>query len=370
MELIQMDTGAVCPEASNAEWKGRNMDAHAFKCIKSPLAAISSANGEAGGSTSYARGCSLLDESTDGFSEALAVASSADVIVLGLGISERNIESPYLEHETHDRDSIDLPPVLKRLAKELLGLGKPVVVFLLNGGMVAVDELLSEKDEVPLAIIEAFYPGAAGAQAISDAIFGKANRWGKMPYTVYPANWTQNNSMLDMDVTRQRTYRYGANAVVAFGTGLSLTRFKLSFQALPQHMFLPTADVRGKQSIERTYSVKVHNAGLLMGDEVVMAYFKPLHVNLPQYPNKSLFDFRRVSDLAPGADAVVTFAVGQDSIVLANDAGDLVRAPGKYMLCFENGAGEVLETELQLTGEQVLVEAFPLPSDAETVVMI
>merc|ERR1712228_809494 len=111
--------------------------------------------------------------------------------------------------------------------------------------------------------------------------------------------------------------------------------------------------------VERTYKVKVSNVGPLVGDEVIMAYFKPIRVDLLQYPEKSLFDFKRVSNLAPGADEVVTFSLGADSIVLATDDGDLVSEPGDYVLSFENGAGEVLETQLRLAGPRVVVEAFP-----------
>ena len=62
-----------------------------------------------------------------------------DVIVLGLGISERpGIASAYLEREGHDRDSIDLPKAQKDFAKKIIALGKPTVIFLLNGGGLAI----------------------------------------------------------------------------------------------------------------------------------------------------------------------------------------------------------------------------------------
>ena len=53
-----------------------------------------------------------------------------------------------------------------------------------------------------------------GANALALSIFGEANRWGRMPYTVYRSDWTLHNSMLDHDVVHQRTYRYGADAVI------------------------------------------------------------------------------------------------------------------------------------------------------------
>lgn len=76
---------------------------------------------------------------------------------------------------------------------------------------------------------------------------------------------------------------------------------------------------------------------------------------------KALFDFQRVADVPPGGKAAVSFAVGQDTILLATPDGDLVRAPGDYTLVFENGAGESLEAQLRLTGDQVVVDPFPKP---------
>lgn len=350
MDLVQCDTGAVCLDGANDAWKN-HPELSAFNCVESPMAALQSINQAAGGSTTYTQGCDLFGNSTDGIADALAAAKAADVVVLGLGISERT-GGPYMEAESHDRDIIDLPPVQKQLAKALLALGKPTVVFLLNAGMVAVEELLAAEMS-NLAIIEAFYPGTTGAKALANSIYGVSNRWGKMPYTIYPANWTEQNSMLDHDVTHKRTYRYGAEAVVPFGRGLSLTKFTLDFGSTPSSK-ASTSDVS-----KQRYKIKVTNAGSMKGDEVVMAYFHPKEVDLKQFPQKSLFDFQRVSDLEPGSSVVVSFALSAESLVLATQDGDLVRAPGKYVLSFENGAGEVLTADLELSGEQQLIEAFP-----------
>merc|ERR1712060_431851 len=110
-----------------------------------------------------------------------------------------------------------------------------------------------------------------------------------MPYTVYRANWTDSNSMLDHDVTHQRTYRYGADAVVPFGTGLSLTKFKLSSASSASKGMLRT-DGPG----EEHFKVIVTNLGAFAGDEVVMAYFHPKKVGLDIHPQKALYDFQRI----------------------------------------------------------------------------
>ena len=91
------------------------------------------------------------------------------------------------------------------------------MIFLLNGGSVAVETLIKHKN---VAVIEAFYPGLEGGRALAQSIFGDANRFGRLPYSVLPANWTDSNSILDHDVAAShRTYRYGTEAVLPFGFG-------------------------------------------------------------------------------------------------------------------------------------------------------
>eukprot|EP00729_Bicosta_minor_P010096 gene10096-29206_t len=120
-----------------------------------------------------------------------------------------------------------------------------------------------------------------------------------MPYSIYPAAWTETNSMLDHDVTHGRTYRYATKdtgLVVPFGAGMA-------------------------------------------GDEVVMAYLAP------QHPLKSLFDFVRVDNVGAGASTDVTFTVNRDSLLLVSQAGDRVSTPGTFTLSFENGAGQAVTAE-------------------------
>ena len=89
--------------------------------------------------------------------------------------------SQYLELEAHDRTTIDLPQIQHDLAAAVLALNKPTVIFLLNGGAVAIDAEVAHKGDAPLAIIEAFYPGLRGGEALAQGIFGKHNKWGRLP---------------------------------------------------------------------------------------------------------------------------------------------------------------------------------------------
>jgi hypothetical protein len=186
---------------------------HTLDCITSPFAGLSALN--TGGTTTTDPGCDLFLPSTANFSAALALAKEADYVVLGLGIETCGMNpahnlnphahggqkgkcyqessttgyvfpDEYLELEAHDRTNIDLPQVQHDFAKAVLALNKPTVIFLMNAGAVAIDAeaATGARGGAPLAIIEAFYPGLRGGEALSQGIMGEMNAWGRLPYTI------------------------------------------------------------------------------------------------------------------------------------------------------------------------------------------
>eukprot|EP00005_Dracoamoeba_jomungandri_P001204 CAMPEP_0174250708 /NCGR_PEP_ID=MMETSP0439-20130205/795_1 /TAXON_ID=0 /ORGANISM="Stereomyxa ramosa, Strain Chinc5" /LENGTH=619 /DNA_ID=CAMNT_0015330847 /DNA_START=27 /DNA_END=1882 /DNA_ORIENTATION=+ len=169
-----------------------------FSCVVSPFLAIQKSN--SGGKTVYAQGCEVDSNSTSGFQEAITAAKDADYVVMILGTNTS------VEREGFDRTSITLPGVQAEFSKQILELGKPTVVVLMNGGMLAVEY---EKENSP-AIIEAGFPGYQGGQALADVIFGNYNPGGKLPYTIYQADYVNQVDMLSMDMTKApgRSYRY------------------------------------------------------------------------------------------------------------------------------------------------------------------
>lgn len=348
-EIIQKDTGKICAD----DHSGRN-DFH-FDCVKSPFTAISEANS---GVTTYTQGCDLFDPSTAGFDEALAAAKAADVVVLGLGISEwvsTPLSQPYLEREAHDRESIDLPEVQQKLATAILALKKPTAAFFLNGGSVAFPGNLLQD----AAVIDAFYPGMEGSRALAASILGDENRWGRMPYTVYKADWVNANSIFDHDVTHSRTYRYGADALVPFGAGLSYTNFKLEISSpkSPEGYSLNTDGSSGNLTIV----VSATNTGKVAGDVVVQVYLHPVSVpSLTIHPIKTMVAFERVDSVPVGGSAQATFSLSTSSLLLVAENGDRVSAPGQYSLSFEDGSGEIVSHNLALVGQSVIVDPFPI----------
>ena len=241
-------------------------------------------------------------------------------------------EGQYIESEAHDRTSIDLPAAQHKLVAAACALAKPCIIVLLNGGSVSIGPEL--KNTNVKAIVEAFYPGMEGAGAIAASLFGAKNMWGKLPYSIYPKDWVINNSMTDHDITHSRTYRYreDSEVLVPFGTGLSLTEFKLDFSKPPAPLKLEAGS-----SASVDVEVVVENMGsVLAGDEVVMVYLRPKKVNLQTFI-KSLFDFQRLRNIEAGGKASVKFAITASSLALTDSEGRTVSEPGLYTITFENG---------------------------------
>jgi len=233
-----------------------------------------------------------------------------------------------------------------QFAQEILKLNKPTAVVLLNGGIIAIDWLQAHAP----AILEAFYPGYAGSCAIASVIFGDYNPGGKLPVTIYPTDYVNQISILDMSMTTPpgRSYKYYKNTPLwPFGWGLSYTQFTLNW----------SLDTKPGQSISNivkdsiTYSVNVTNTGKVAGDEVAQAYFQPKDPLV----SKQLFDFERIH-LEPGQSVVLKFQVNFETIKFGDENGDTVSVPGAYVLEFTNGVHETLKDIVYLEGTKKILK--------------
>ena len=360
--LVSFSSGPVCGDGS-------------FNCVTSPFAAIKDLN--AGGETAFAPGCGIVDPSTEEMDAAVAIAAKADVAVLGLGIAMLgcfanhkdcfNDHGPYTEAEGHDRTSIDLPEVQRELARRVFAArnGRPTIAFFLNGGSVAIAPELEAAD----AVIEAFYPSVKGGQALAAALFGKTNTFGRLPYTLYAADYVNQSSMLEHDLTVGvgKTYRYFTGEPLRpFGYGLSLSTWELTLATLaPGPLHFSTDGGEGNVTLH----VRATNTGpTFAGDCVVMCFFRP--VSLPTQPRnkllKQLIDFERVSNISVGGSHVISFTISVNSLALTDaslhDSGDSIVAPGEYQLIVAQGSNEaagIVVMNVSVSGLQRVAEAFP-----------
>jgi beta-glucosidase len=242
--------------------------------------------------------------------EALATASNADVIIYVGGLT------PAQEGEGFDRNSIELPGVQETLVQALHATGKPVVMVNCSGSAVA---LPWEAEHLP-AILQAWYPGESGGQAVAEVLFGKVNPSGHLPITFYRA--TADLPAFTNYAMANRTYRYfDGKPLYAFGHGLSYAKFDFSRGKLE------SKKINNKGTAKVTFTVK--NSGKLDGDEVAQVYFRHVNPAVPQ-PKLALCGFARVS-LKHGESKNVTVEVPAERLrYWDTEKKQYVVEPGNY----------------------------------------
>ena len=218
------------------------------------------------------------------FIQAITISRKADVIIFAGGISP-NLEGEELKVEipgfaAGDRTSLDFPQNQLLLLKQLSTLGKPIILVLTNGSALAVNWA----NENVAAIVEAWYPGEEGGNALADVLFGDYNPAGRLPITFY-------KSVSDLPAfedysMKGRTYKYFAGTpLYAFGYGLSYTAFAYN------NVNAKTSTLTETDTI--ILAVNISNIGKFEGDEVVQVYVKQ-PVEVQDQPLKSLVAFARI----------------------------------------------------------------------------
>jgi hypothetical protein len=215
------------------------------------------------------------------------------------------------------------------------------------------------------------FSGARGGEAIGMGLFGKANKWGRMPYTVYDKKWVNRTKFTEHDLTADegRTYRYYPQTASApapifeFGTGLSLTSFETTAVSSPPSCSFASSAPSSESAVGCTVTVTAKNTGdSLTGDIVIAAYFK--FKNVPSQANsklrKQMFDFVRINDVASGQTKQATFRVTPASLAVSDlRNGNMVSAAGAYELSFEDGSGNADLVALTVTGGDTTLSVFP-----------
>lgn len=232
--------------------------------------------------------------SEEEFKKAVAIAKKADVVIMYVGTTADN------EAEGYDRTTLALPGNQQELVEAVMAVNPKTIVVELNAGPLAVPWI---KENVP-AIVEAWWPGEEGGNAIADILFGNVNPGGKMPLTVY-ASEAQVPPLDEYDISKGFTYMYlKGDPLFAFGHGLSYTKFAYSGIKISS-----TATTRDGQV---NVSVNVKNTGKREGDEVVQLYVHDVECSVVR-PTKELRAFERIT-LKPGETKTVTMTVPGDKL--------------------------------------------------------
>jgi beta-glucosidase len=278
--------------------------------------------------------------------EAVAAAEHVDVVLAFVGLS------PELEGEempVHvqgfsggDRTDIQLPKAQEDLLEAIATTGKPLVVVLMNGSALAVNWAQQHAQ----AVLEAWYPGEAGGQAIAETLDGKNNPGGRLPVTFY-SSIDQLPSFEDYAM-KERTYRYfQGTPLYGFGYGLSYTTFSYS------KLKLSTKTVKAGERL--TVETEVRNTGKRAGDEVVELYLTPPASDVS--PIRELKSFQRVH-LEPGSMLHVLFDLDSRQLSEVDAAGKRSVQPGTYGI-FVGGAQPALGTGQ--SSEFAIEGSAPLP---------
>jgi beta-glucosidase len=257
--------------------------------------------------------------------EAVRAAQQADAVVAFVGLS------PELEGEempVHvagfsggDRTSIELPEVQQHLLESLAGTGKPLIVVLMNGSALAA----RWAQEHASAILEAWYPGEEGGNAIARTLAGDNNPSGRLPVTFYAG--TDQLPAFDDYAMTNRTYRYfRGKPLWGFGYGMSYSTFRW------RDLKLSSTNVQAGNSLEM--DAEVENLSDRPGDAVSEVYLVPSAT--PTAPIRALVAFARTPLKAHGRQPI-HLVIDPRALSTVGAAGKRAIQPGHYSV-FLGGA--------------------------------
>jgi beta-glucosidase len=240
------------------------------------------------------------------------LAKSCDVAVVVLGINKS------IEMEGRDRTSLELPADQQQFIQDITKANPKTVVVLVAGSSLAINWI---QENVP-AIVDAWYPGEQGGNAIADVLFGDYNPAGRLPLTWYKSMGDL-PAFDDYEVFNGRTYMYfEGKPIYPFGFGLSYTNFAYT------NVSIDKTTMRFNDTI--SVKLDVQNSGKLDGDEVVQLYIQQKSSGL-KLPQKQLKSFQRIS-LKKGETKTVNFQLRRKDLSFWNEKNEFVMDPGEIQI--------------------------------------
>lgn len=268
----------------------------------------------------------LVSRNGDAIDQAVQLASSSDVVVLAVGAAWNS------DGEGGDRGTLGLALSQDLLAKEIYKLGKPVVLVLQGGRPFAIDYYNQSA-----AVLNTFFPGQSGGQAIADVLFGIVNPGGRMPITV-PKHVGQIPVYYNYKPTAHLKNYLDAESSPAywFGYGLSYTIFEVSkFEALING----TGAIGFKAGEIVTFSVFVKNSGTVAGSYVAQVYVLSRVSSITQ-PVRQLVAFQRI-DILAGEEAMISLQLDVDRyLTILNRRNEWELEKGSYTFALLNHGGD------------------------------
>jgi beta-glucosidase len=262
--------------------------------------------------------------------EAVAVATSADILVVMLG------EPFSMSGEAASRTNINLFDNQQALLRALQATGKPIVLVLMNGRPLA----LEWESKNCAAILEAWYPGTMAGPAINEVLYGDASPQGKLSMTFpvsvgqVPIYYNHKNTGRPINEKDKFTSKYldaSNEPLYPFGYGLAYTKFTYGDISLSRNVKTQNEAV--------TASVTVTNSGSREGTETVQLYIRDKAGSITR-PVKELKGFQKLS-LKPGESRTVSFRITQSDLSFYNSDLKWVAEPGEFDLMIGGNSRDV-----------------------------
>lgn len=288
----------------------------------------------------YARGCGITDYSETEDNEAIGLAKNSDIIILALG------EEPLMSGESGSRLQISLPGHQEVLAEKIFAIGKPVIIILYNGRPLAIPNL----DKKASAILEAWFPGTEGNNAVCDILLGEHSPSGRLtmsfPYAVgqcpiYYNRYNTGRPAEDVYNSGRFTSRYMDGQSIPlypFGHGLTYTNFEYGRVILSQNKM--------KKGETITASCKIKNTGKFPAIETVQLYLRDMSGSRVR-PIRMLKSFARVN-LEAGQEKDVSFAINEEMLRFNTLEDGFSSEPGKFRAYISKDASKEEFAEFEL----------------------
>jgi beta-glucosidase len=268
----------------------------------------------------YRAGAPLLGDPAPGINYTFATAAECEVTiaVVGLDPSLEGEEGDAVASPTGgDRDAIELPAVQHEFLIELRKHAKRLIVVLTGGSAIAIPEV----HELADAVMQVWYPGCEGGDAVADVIFGEADPCGRLPVSV-PRS-TRDLPPFEDYAMRGRTYRFAqAEPLYPFGFGLGYAKLAYGALKLDAGQLAPGGSIEARTTLA--------NQSDRAADEIVQCYIVPPRFSAGT-PRATLVAFRKISVPANTVVAVV-FPLSAASFAQVDESGRRIHAPGRYQV--------------------------------------
>lgn len=250
------------------------------------------------------------DSSEQKISEAVELARVSELSIVVVGIEEG---------EFRDRAFLNLPGHQEALIKQIAATGKPVVVVLVGGSAIVMNEWIND---VP-AILDVWYPGDEGGNAVADVLFGDYNPAGRLPITFPVAEGQLPLYYNNKPTGRGDDYNdLTGHPLFPFGYGLSYIEFQYS------NLEFSNKEITATDTVEISFNLK--NTGKYPGDEVVQLYIKDLFASVVR-PVIELKGFQRVH-LKPGESKEIRFQITPDLLTMLDINLKRIVEPGDFRI--------------------------------------